>query len=72
MASKAQAFNKRDTVVVPVISLEEMPQLTDDERKRLISELKQTETAMKAGAFEVYSPQWLRQRFLKVFGQAAE
>jgi hypothetical protein len=58
---------RRDRVVVPVVSLEEVPRLTDAERTQLISELKETEKAMKAGAFQLYSPEWLRQRFLKIF-----
>jgi hypothetical protein len=58
---------RRDRIVVPAVSLEEVPRLTDAERTQLISELEQTEKAMKAGAFQLYSPEWLRQRFLKIF-----
>jgi hypothetical protein len=67
MASKTHAFDKRGKIVVPVVSLEEVPQLTDAERTQLVSELEQTEKAMEAGAFQSYSPEWLRQRFLKIF-----
>ncbi len=70
MTSTTHILNGRDTVFVPVVSLEEMPQLTTGERKHLFAELEQTEAAKKAGAFETYSPEWLRQRFLKVFARS--
>ena len=70
MTTTTYILNGRDTVVVPVVSLEEMPQLTTGERKHLIAELEDTEAAMKFVAFESYSPEWLRQRFLNVFARS--
>ena len=66
-----QNSTKREMVLVPVVTLEEIPQLTGDERTNLIAELDQIEADMKAGAFEVYSREWLRSRFLKAFERTA-
>jgi hypothetical protein len=62
--------NERDTVFVPVVSLEEMPRLTDDERAHLIAELDRTEADMTAGNFEVYSPEWLDKKFRAAMARA--
>ena len=48
-----------------------MPRLPSDERHELIADLDQVETDMKAGAFEVSSREWLRNRFLDAFGRTA-
>ena len=71
MTTTLPIFNQGETVLVPVVTLEEMPRLTSDERNDLIAELDQIETDMKAGAFEVYSREWLRNRFLDAFGRTA-
>ena len=56
-------FKDRPSSMIPVISLEEFPTLTDTERIKLIAELDRTEADMIAGNFEVYSPEWLDKKF---------
>jgi hypothetical protein len=61
----------RNAVVVPIVSLEELPHRTAEERATLIAELEETEAEMKAGHYTTYSPEWLRERFLEIFRRAA-
>ncbi len=61
----------RNAVVVPIVSLEELPHRTAEERATLIAELEETEAEMKAGHYTTYSPEWLRERFLEIFSRAA-
>jgi len=63
MNAVATKTTERDTVLVPVISLEEVSRLTNAERATLIAELDRAETDMVAGDFEVYSPAWLDKKF---------
>jgi hypothetical protein len=52
-----------------MVSLEEMPHLTADEHAAVIAELQQIDAEMEAGAFQTYSPEWLRQRFLDIYNR---
>ena len=61
----------RNAIVVPIVSLEELPHRTAAERATLIAELEETEIEMNAGYFTEYSPGWLRERFLEIFNRAA-
>lgn len=70
MAS-AKSFEQRDAVVVPIVSLEELPHRTAEERASLFAELADAEADMKAGHYVTYSPEWLRERFLEVFKRPA-
>jgi hypothetical protein len=74
MTTKAKSSSsqpaRRETVIVPVLSLEEMPRLSDKERECLIAELKEAEESMKAGEYVTYSPEWLRQRFREVYSRS--
>ena len=58
---------KRDTIVVPVVSLEEVPRLTPQEREELVASLKETEADMQAGNYDTYSPEWLKDLFQKAY-----
>ena len=71
MKTVIKSSNDRHAVVVPVVSLEELPHLTTEERATLISELEKTEAEMKAGQYFPLSPEWLRQRFLEIFTRSA-
>ncbi len=71
MESVAKFHDRRDAVVVPVVSLEELPRLTAEEHTSLIAELEDAEAEMKAGHYTTYSPEWLRERFLEIFNCAA-
>ena len=67
MTTTLQIANQRATILVPVVTLEEMPQLTNAERDRLRAEFDQIEAEMKAGNFILYSPEWLRGLFKEAF-----
>jgi hypothetical protein len=56
-----------DTAIVPIVSLERMSPMTLDQRDAVLSELEEIEVAMTGGAYETYSPELLKQRFLKVY-----
>jgi hypothetical protein len=60
----------RETVILPVVSLEEMPRLSDDERESLIAELKRAQVSMEAGEYVTYSPEWLKQRFREIYSRS--
>ena len=61
----------RNAIVVPIVSLEELPRRTADERATLIAGLEEAEADMKAGNYTPYSPEWLRARFLEIFTRPA-
>ena len=67
MITIMQNSNSRETVLVPVVTFEEMPQVTHAERDRLRAEFDGIEADMKAGDFILYSREWLRSEFLKAF-----
>jgi hypothetical protein len=56
-----------DTVVVPVITLEEVPRLDRAEREALLADLARAEAEMAAGKFVTYSRDWLRARFEDIY-----
>jgi len=56
-----------DTVIVPIVSLERLPRMTLAQGAALLSELEVIEAGMTAGAYETYSPEWLKQRFLRAY-----
>ncbi len=65
------AGDGREAVLIPIVSLEELPHRTTNERASLVSELQQAEAEMKAGHFVRYSPEWLRERFMEAFNRSA-
>jgi len=67
----ATESNGREAVVVPMVSLEEMPHVTPDERTAIVAELEQIEAEMDSGSFQTYSPEWLHQRFLEIYNRAS-
>ena len=71
MTTTMHNSDQHDTILVPVMTFQEMPQVTAAHRNQLMAEFDQIEAEMKAGAFEVYSREWLRSRFLKAFGCTA-
>jgi hypothetical protein len=60
----------QETVIVPVVSLEEMPRLSDRERETLLEELKIAEKSMEEGEYVTYSPEWLEQRFREIYSRS--
>ena len=71
MRTVIRSAEGRNTVVVPIVSLEELPHRTAEERATLIAELEEAEADMKADHFTPYSPTWLRERFLEIFTRPA-
>ena len=67
MNTVAESTEDRDTVIVPIVSLERMPRMTAAQRTTFLAELELIEAAMKSGASETYSPEWLQQRFLNIY-----
>ena len=67
MNTVAEFTEDRDTVIVPIVSLELMPRMTATQRTTFLAELELIEAAMKSGASETYSPEWLQQRFLNIY-----
>ena len=67
MTTATRNLNQRETVLVPVMMLEEMPQVTAAHRDQLMAEFDQIEAEMKAGDFIAYSPEWLRGEFMRAF-----
>jgi hypothetical protein len=56
-----------ETVVIPIVTLEEMPRLSEAERSSLAASLEKSEADMKAGKYATYSPEWLRHRFDEIY-----
>jgi len=56
----------RDTVVVPVVTLEEVPVPTDGERAELIASLKHAEAEVPAGKAKPFDRETFKRRFLAI------
>ena len=70
MTTIGHKLTQQDTVLVPVVTLQEMPHITTAERENLAAEFDQIEADMKAGDFIAYSPEWLRGELAKAFEAA--
>ena len=70
MTIATQPLAQSNTILVPMVTLQEMPQVTDAHRDMLRAEFDQIVADMKAGDFIAYSPQWLRGEFLEAFEAA--
>jgi hypothetical protein len=57
---------KRDTLAVPVITMEEVPILSERERADLISSLKQAEADVAAGRAKPFNREEFKRRFLAI------
>jgi len=54
------------TVVVPVVTLEEVPVPTDREREQLLASLKQAESEVAAGKAKPFDRATFKKRFLAI------
>ena len=63
-------LNQNNTVLVPAVTLQELPHVTDAQRETLRAEFDRIEAEMKAGDFIAYSPEWLRGKLAKAFEAA--
>jgi hypothetical protein len=57
---------KRQTMVVPVVTMEEVPVLTDRERADFVASLKQAEADVAAGRATPFNRDEFKRRFLAV------
>jgi hypothetical protein len=57
---------KRETMVVPVITMEEVPVLTEKERGDFVASLKQAEAEVAAGKAKPFNRQVFKRRFLAI------
>lgn len=57
----------RQTTMVPVTTMEEIPVLTDEEREALLRSLKEAEAQIAAGNFIKYDPKTFKERLLAIY-----
>jgi hypothetical protein len=68
-ATTKTAVDRRDTLVVPSLSLEEVEALSPAEREKLVAELKAADARIDAGEFVVYDRDDQRRRFEKIYSR---
>jgi hypothetical protein len=57
---------KRQTMVIPVVTMEEVPVLTDQERADFIASVKRAEADVAAGKAKPFNRKEFKQRFLAI------
>jgi hypothetical protein len=57
---------KKETMVVPTVTLEEVPVPTERERAELLASLKQAEADIAAGKAKAFDREEFRKRFLAI------
>ena len=57
---------KRETVAVPVVTVEEVPVLSERERADLVASLKQAEADVAAGKAKPFGREEFKKRFLAI------
>jgi hypothetical protein len=57
---------KRETMIVPVVTMEEVPVLSEQERADLVGSLKQAEAEVAAGRARPFDRKEFRKRFLAI------
>ena len=68
MTTKTQTKQKRRrTTMAPVTTMEEIPVLSDSERKALLASLKRAETRIKAGKGIDYAPKTFKDRLIAIY-----
>ena len=63
---KTTVHEQRDTMVVPVVSVEEVPVPTERERSDLIASLRQAEAEVAAGTAKPFNRATFKERFLAI------
>ena len=63
---KAQLDPRRETMIVPVVTMEEVPVLSERERAELLGSLKQAEADVAAGKAKPFNREEFKRRFLAV------
>ena len=68
MGTKSAVRSKRRRAIsVPVMTIEEIPALSNAERASLLADLKQAEGRIKAGKGIKYHPKALKDRLVKIY-----
>jgi hypothetical protein len=62
-----ETTRKRGTIAVPVTTMEELPELTEEERAELLASLKQAEADIEAGNFVEYDSKTFKDRMLRIY-----
>jgi hypothetical protein len=57
---------KKETMVVPIVTLEEVPVPTEPERAALLASLKEADAAVAAGKAKPFDREEFRRRFLAI------
>jgi hypothetical protein len=57
---------KRQTMAIPVVTMEEVPVLTDQERADFVASLKQAEADVAAGKAKPFNREEFKRRFLAI------
>jgi hypothetical protein len=57
---------KRETMVVPVVTTEEVPVLNEQERAELVASLKQAEAEVAAGKAKPFNREEFKKRFMAI------
>ena len=63
---KTTVHEQRETMVVPVVSVEEVPVPTEKERSDLVASLKQAEAEVAAGEANPFNRATFKERFLAI------
>jgi hypothetical protein len=63
---KAQLDPRRETMIVPVVTMEEVPVLSERERAELLGSLKQAEADVAAGKAKPFNREEFKRRFLAI------
>ena len=66
MMKKSAPNAKRETMVVPVVTMEEVAVLSERERADLIASLKQADAEVAAGKIKPFNRKAFKKRFLAV------
>jgi hypothetical protein len=63
---KSALDSKRETMVVPVLTMEEVPVLSDRERADFVASLKRAEADVAAGRAKPFNREEFKKRFLAI------
>lgn len=63
---KAKLDPRRETMMVPVVTMEEVPVLSERERAELLASLKQAEADVAAGKAKPFNREEFKRRFLAI------
>ena len=68
MSSKSnRKQDNRPTTMVPVTTMEELPVLSDDERAKLLADLKAAEAEIASGQYTEYESEAFKKRLLEIY-----